>query len=399
MARPFLYATGSVAVILGLAACQGFTGTTLPAGGSATAGQASTGGLPRNVVRACAPSRDPDVDACLALIRTDLGAGPTVSGYGPSQLRSAYGLPSATQGKGQTVAIVDAYDDPNAESDLAVYRSNFGLSKCSTSNGCFMKVNQKGQQGPYPSPNGSWAVEESLDVDMISAICPNCHIILVESNNSRAESLGKAVDEAVRLGADEVSNSYIGYGQRGTKNEPHYQHPGVIETAGGGDAGFRIGEPAGFPEVVSVGGTTLLSANNSRGWTETVWGGTGSGCEGRLAKPSWQIDKGCKGRTMNDVAAVADPNTGVAVYDTYPSGGWFVIGGTSVATPVIAGVYALAGNANKQDAAKSLYAKGALLWDVTSGSNGTCHHAYLCNGERGYDGPTGNGTPNGVSAF
>ena len=172
-------------------------------------------------------------------------------------------------------------------------------------------------------------------------------------------------------------------------------------TAGGGDDGYGIGEPAGFPGVVAVGGTTLQTANNTRGWSETVWGGTGSGCEKKLAKPTWQTDAGCKGRTMDDVAAVADPQTGVAVYDTYHEGGWIEVGGTSVATPVIGGVYALAGNATSLNAAQSLYASGASLWDVTTGSDGSCKAkvAYLCTGEVGYDGPTGNGTPNGVSAF
>lgn len=392
--RSLLVPAAATAACIWLAACSPVSNTSV------------TPDLSKNLVRAhvavkhaCAPVFTPGVAHCLALVRTDVGFGPNVSGYGPSELQSAYALPSATQGKGQTVFIVDAYDDPNAEGDLGVYRSTFGLPACTTKNGCFEKLNQHGQAGPYPAANSGWALEESLDVDMVSAICPNCHIVLMESNDSIAQSLGKAVDEAVKLGADVVSNSYIGYGQRGSKNEGHYTHAGVIMTAGGGDTGFRIGEPAGFPGVVSVGGTTLVQSSGSRGWSETAWSGTGSGCEGQLAKPSWQTDRGCKGRTMNDVAAVGDPSTGVAFYDTYPSGGWGEVGGTSVATPIVAGVYALAGNAGTLDAAQSLYAKNAPLFDVTSGSDGECHRTYLCTAGRGYDGPTGNGTPNGVGAF
>jgi subtilase family serine protease len=381
--------------IFALTACGANTGNGVPSVTNASATHRASA----TVVRACPESKDPQAAHCLALVRTDTGGTPAVSGYGPSDLQSAYGLPSSSKGGGQTVAIVDAYDDPNAESDLAVYRSNFGLSSCSTANGCFKKVNQRGEQGNYPPPDAGWAVEESLDLDMVSAICPNCHILLVEGDTSTMRSLGKSVNEAVKLGANVVSNSYINYNARAPAGSRYYDHPGTILTAGGGDAGYKVGEPAGYPTVVSVGGTTLRTAQNGRGWTETTWRGTGSGCEFRLQKPSWQKHKGCKGRAMNDVAAVADPSTGVAVYDTYPSGGWFEIGGTSVATPVIAGVYALAENAGSLNAAQSLYKKNAPLWDVTSGSNGTCKHTYLCTAGTGYDGPTGNGTPNGIGAF
>ncbi|MGC1380862.1 MAG: S8 family serine peptidase [Candidatus Baltobacteraceae bacterium] len=356
--------------------------------------------LPVSVARACPESRDPRVAACMALVRTDRGGGHTVYGYGPSDLQGAYELPSAKRGAGQTIAIVDAYDNPNAEGDLAVYRSYFGLPACSTSNACFAKVNERGQQGNYPKADAGWAVEESLDLDMASAICPNCHIVLVEGDSSTLTDLGKSVNEAVRLGANVVSNSYGNYNGRAPAGSRYYDHPGTIITASAGDAGYRVSEPAGYPSVVSVGGTTLVSSSHvSRGWNETAWGGTGSGCEDRLAKPSWQTDKGCKGRTMNDVAAVADPSTGVAVYDSYPSGGWFEIGGTSVASPIVASVYALAGNTSSLDAAESLYVKHAKLWDVTSGSDGTCKHTYLCTAGPGYDGPTGNGTPHGIGAF
>lgn len=355
--------------------------------------------LPPNVARACPAAGDPSIMRCLALIRTDVGGTGPLSGYAPSDLRSAYGLPSASQGAGQTVALVDAYDDPNAAKDLSIYRKSFGLSACKPSNGCFRKVNQRGHSGHYPIPNSNWAIEESLDIEMVSAICPNCKIILVEANNPSPDNLGESVDEAVALGANVVSNSYYGFGLKGSGREAYYDHPGTIITASAGDQGYGVAEPAGYPTVVSVGGTKLVPAHNPRKWIETVWVDTGSGCEARLAKPVWQLDPSCVGRTMNDVAALADPRHGVAVYDSYYEKGWIEVGGTSVGAPLIGSVYALAGNAALLNAAESLYAPGASLWDVTSGSNGTCSRKYLCNAKVGYDGPTGNGTPNGISAF
>ncbi len=395
-----------------LAACSS-SGTGVPANGAGASSGGSGLAAPQargsanyyapNVSRACAVATRPNEAACLALIRTDVGFNSTPNGYGPSQLRAAYNLPSTKDGKGQIIAVVDAYDDPNAASDLAVYRSQFGLPACNSSNPCFEKVNEEGQQSGYPSPNSGWAVEESLDVDMASAICPNCTVVLVEANSAYLNDLGKSVDTAVNvIKANVVSNSYIGYKAHGIAGSQFYEHPGHIITAAGGDSGYKIGEPAGFPEVVSVGGTSLFSATTSRGYSESVWRGTGSGCVLTRHKPAWQTNKSCAWRAMNDVSAIADPNTGVAVYDTYGQGGWGVIGGTSVASPIIASVYALAGNASKMHAAESLYAKGASLFDVTTGSNGTkCDksHPILCTAGPGWDGPTGNGTPNGVSAF
>jgi subtilase family serine protease len=247
-------------------------------------------------------------------------------------------------------------------------------------------------------------LEESLDVEMVSAICPNCHIVLVEANTSHTNDLGKSVNTAVDImHANVISNSYIRYNVHGKMGRMFYEHQGVIITAAAGDEGYKIGEPAGFNTVVSVGGTALTRTTTGRKWTEAVCGGTGSGCVVTRLKPAWQNNHACKYRAMNDVAAVAAPYTGVAYYDTYNYGGWGVAGGTSTATPIIASIYALAGNAAKLNAAESLYAKGASLYDVTSGQNGTkCathHHPLLCAAAPGWDGPTGNGTPNGISAF
>jgi subtilase family serine protease len=327
-------------------------------------------------------------------------------GYGPADLQSAYNLPSGGGG-GQVIAIADAFDDPNAEADLAVYRQTYGLPPCTTANGCFSKVNQQGVAGNYPPADrsGGWETEESLDLDMVSAACPACHIILVEANDNSIANLAAAEDTAASFSPTAISNSY------GTNEfagmdafASSYDHPGVAVTVSSGDAGFGPAQfPAVLSSVIAVGGTSLLHrAKGSRGWTETAWSGSGSGCSAYVAKPAWQQDRLCSMRTTADVSAVADPNTGVAVYDsTSYQGyvGWLVFGGTSVASPLVASVYALAGNASSVTAASSLYSHTGSLFDVTSGSNGSCGGSYLCTAKSGYDGPTGLGTPNGTAAF
>ncbi|MFL5658160.1 MAG: peptidase S8 [Ktedonobacteraceae bacterium] len=337
---------------------------------------------------------------CLAIRVDSAGLTPNApAGYHPSDLQSAYKLPSATAGSGQTVAIVDAFDDPKAESDLGVYRSTFGLAPCTTANGCFKKVNQTGGT-TYPPSNSGWSEEISLDLDMVSAICPKCHILLVETNDNSFTNLGKGVNEAVKLQANEISNSYGGSEYSGeTTLASYYNHPGHVITASAGDSGYGPQVPAAFNTVTAVGGTTLKRASNTRGWSETVWSGTGSGCSGFITKPSWQTDTGCKKRTISDVSADANPSTGVAVYDTFNEPGWLVFGGTSVSSPIIASVYALAGNAGSVTYGSYPYSHRTGLYDVTSGSNGSCGGSYLCTAKVGYDGPTGLGTPKGTSAF
>jgi subtilase family serine protease len=262
---------------------------------------------------------------CFSLVKGEaapFASGP--SGYGPADLQSAYALPSATAGSGQTVAIVDAFDDPTAESDLAQYRSFYGLPACTTANGCFRKVNQNGGTTPPPSDVG-WAEEISLDVDMVSAICPNCHILLVEATSNSLANLAAAVNRAATLGAQAISNSYGG-SETGTAGiEASYNHPGHALTASSGDSGFGVEFPASSPHVTAVGGTTLNRSTNARGWTESAWSGAGSGCSRVYAKPSWQHDTGCARRTVADVSAVANPSTGVAVFDTFgvTGGPWF----------------------------------------------------------------------------
>src|SRR5690242_1623609 len=326
-------------------------------------------------------------------------AGP--EGLNPSDLQAAYNLPSATAGKGQTIAIVDAYDDPNAEDDLGVYRAQFGLPACTTANGCFRKVDENGGTN-YPAPDTGWAGEISLDVDMVSAICPNCHILLVEAKQPTMDDLGAAVNTAVKLGARYVSNSYGGAEDTAdtTADSKFFNHPGVAITAASGDSGFGTSYPAASQYVTAVGGTSLSRSSNDRGWAESAWTGAGSGCSRFDAKPSWQADAGCGKRSIADVSAVADPETGLAVYQTYGGNGWAVYGGTSASTPIIASVHALAGNPGAGDNPASYpYRHAGNLFDVTSGSNGTCGTAYLCTAGPGYDGPSGLGTPNGATAF
>ncbi|HUX32961.1 MAG TPA: S8 family serine peptidase, partial [Gemmatimonadaceae bacterium] len=244
--------------------------------------------------------------------------------------------------------------------------------------------------------------EISLDLDMASAICPNCKILLVEASSSSFANLAAAEDEAAKLGATVISNSYGGseYSSE-VSDQSHFNHPGIAITVSSGDGGYGVEFPAASQYVTAVGGTTLTRDGSARGFSETVWSGAGSGCSAYITKPSWQTDAGCSHRTVADVAAVADPNTGVSVYDTYRlhPGGWLVFGGTSVAAPLIGGVYALAGNAGSITYGSTSYSALTSVFDVLSGSNGSCGGSYLCTGTMGYDGPTGNGTPNGTGAF
>lgn len=353
------------------------------------------------------------------VVTADGGATPLATpsyqyGYSPQNLSNAYKWADPTGPSwiwnGQTIAIVDAYDNPNAESDLTTYRSQFGLPPCTTANGCFRKINQRGGTTP-PAGNVGWGQEIALDLDMASAVCPSCKILLVEADSNSLANLGAAVNRAAVEGATAVSNSY-GAGEffGETSYESYYNHPGTAVTVSSGDSGYGVEFPAASRYVVAVGGTSLTTSATARGWSESAWSGAGSGCSSQVSKPSWQTDSGCSKRTVADVSAVADPNTGVAVYDSYGSSGgnnWYVFGGTSVAVPIIAGVYGLAGNAGSIDyPARYPYASASSLFDVTSGSNGNCKRGkrnsasvYLCTAGPGYDGPTGLGTPNGTGGF
>lgn len=300
-----------------------------------------------------------------------------LAGLHPADLIAAYGLPS--QSAGSTVAIVDAYDDPAAESDLAIYRAAFGLPACTSLNGCFRKVNQQGQTASYPAANPGWDQEISLDLDMVSAICPNCNILLVEANSPSFDDLGTGVDTAANMGATAISNSYYGPEWSGeTAYDSHYNHPGIAITVSAGDQNSSF-YPAASPYVTAVGGTSLSNSGGS--WSESAWTYTGQGCSLYETKPDWQGENACKGkRSTVDVAAVADPQTGVSMYDS-TAGGWVVAGGTSVGAPLIAAAYALSGN--PQGPAYS-YAHPGAFHDVAPA---------------GYDWATGLGSPSGVGGL
>jgi len=381
----------------------------------------SAGSTKVETVHSCTQKVSVGHYTCFAERRSDIGfrtkkqvqALPlaTPSGYGPTSLQSAYKLPSSSAGSGQRVYVVDAYDDPNAESDLSAYRSQFGLPACTTANGCFKKLNQNGATSPLPTADSGWAGEISLDLDMVSAVCPNCGITLIEANDA-SDNLFTAVKEATNLGAKFVSLSWGGpeSGSEASYDSTYFKSSGVVYTASTGDDAYQYGViyPATSVDAVAVGGTSLSSSTNSRGWTESVWKtssteGTGSGCSSDEAKPSWQgiiSTSVCSRRADSDVSAVADPATGVAVYQTYGGSGWAVYGGTSASAPIIASVYALAGTPSSTDKPASFpYSHTGNLYDVTSGNNGSCSPSLLCTAAAGWDGPTGLGTPNGTAAF
>jgi hypothetical protein len=441
-------------VVLAAAAAAGLGLIALPAVAPATAGvtpQAARGvtaaivpavpasaqfvGAPRiapagsDLHQACATPTRPGQMACMALIPVrERQAGPDAAsplGYTPQDLQAAYGLTAdaAKASGGETIAVVDAFNDPDAASDLALYRTKFGLPACTTASGCLKIVSEYGTSKlPKSDSSGGWELEESLDLDMVSGICPNCSIVLVEANSASISDLATAERTASRApDVDAVSNSWGSGAEFIGENQfdPDFYAPGIAIAVAGGDDGYGTQYPAASPYVTAVGGTTLEGSGTS--WSQTAWNGVGSGCSSLEPKPSWQTaddtaPDGCLNRTMNDVAADADPSTGVAIYDTVKDpqlGGvpdWTTVGGTSVATPIIAAAYALsdivAGGPSRALISGTFpasypYFATAGLTDITSGSDGSCesYRAYLCHAEPGYDGPTGLGTPSGTAAF
>lgn len=374
--------------------------------------------LGTGVASVCATPTNPHIAQCLAQavtvkpgskvpLRTDV----YVNGLGPSEIQSAYNLP-ADRGSGVTVAVVEAGNYPDIDSDLQVWRNNFGLPECSEANGCLTVVNGQGGSQLPPRRNG-WSIETALDVDSISAACPLCHILVVEAKGVHFQELGRANETAAKMGAVAISNSwkipeFAGMGD--AKYATWFDHPGIANLASSGDGGHTsivtIGFPAGLPDEIAVGGTQLTKTSGGRGWTESAWSGAGSACGVVIPKQPWQRDKGCSMRTTADVSADASPASGLAVYHTLPNqgGGWYVYGGTSLSSPLLAGVYGLADNTGTlgTQIAAHLYASTDHLYDVTTGSNGTIcskRQSYICNAGPGYDGPTGLGTPNGIAAF
>jgi subtilase family serine protease len=328
---------------------------------------------------------------------------PAVS-YTATQLQAAYGVAGGgTAGSGPLVAVVDAYDSPDAASHLAAYRTTMGLPLCAGGGvACLLTTyDQRGSTSNRPGANTGWAQEIDLDVQLVSALCPTCRIALVEADSNSYDNLAAAVDLAGGLaGVVAISNSYGGseFPTEAAFAAAHYDKPGIVITVSSGDAGYGVEFPAAAPAVVAVGGTALRLSGS--GWSETAWSGAGSGCSSYVPKPAWQaaIATTCGNRLVSDVSAVADPNTGVKVYTTGSSGtGWYVFGGTSVASPVVAALYA--GSPGPTSDGSALYGTSTGLYDVLSGSNGRCTsgrtttNALLCTAGPGWDGPTGNGTP------
>lgn len=351
---------------------------------------------------------------CRALFNSAIAVNPdpqappsAIGGVQPGLLNYIYNLPGLG-GEGQTVAVIVAFDNPQAESDLAIYRSAFGLPACTTANGCFKKV--AGSGAPLPKPDAGWSVESSVDLDAVSAACSHCKLLLVEAASDMIPDLATAVDTAVASGATVVDNSYgVDEASDNVEFASHYNHPGVPITAAAGDVGYGVQFPASVPAVTAVGGSSVQQIGDES-IQEVVWPLTGAGCSAFFPKPAWQHDTGCPGRTVNDVAMVADPADGISVYDsTLPGtvrGGWSAIGGTSVGASLVAALYALAANGSQLGSNAGIYAAATapasgdpLLINVTSGNDGTCAIAYLCTAGAGYNGPTGNGVPWGVGAF
>ncbi|MFI5009361.1 MAG: hypothetical protein ACHQDY_03710 [Solirubrobacterales bacterium] len=428
-------------------------------------------------VKALCAAPAPGYASCLGLRLVPSGPSPAVTpsatpakAMTPANLLTAYGL-SPLGAEPQTIALVDAYDDPHAEEDLSVYDQKYELPACTQANGCFAKINQLGQGAPLPSGNGEWSEEIATDIEVAHSLCQNCHIVLVEAASAEFSDLDAAEEAAAaRIAADskpgalegEISNSWGGSEPPSGVDSPAFEHPGIPITASAGDAGYlnwneyeereKEGSgwfegpdyPASSPHVIAVGGTSL-TLNASGEWGgEEVWndssGAGGGGCSAAFPAPSWQkaaagwASVGCAKRAVADVSADADPLTGVKVYDSVPEAlgtpeeltnpkvpGWMQIGGTSVASPIIASVFALAGGAHGVPyPAATLYANAgsAGLHDIVAGGNGECNGVYsrgcsgslaspldcgslatICNAAAGYDGPTGVGTPHGLSAF
>ena len=389
---------------------------------AARAGLGARPALPAGERYVCPPATAGKSMTCMSILKTAVlpastglapDAAPQANGaYVPSDLQKAYRLATYAKhnGRGRTVAIVDAFADPHAAADLAKYRARFHLPACTTSNGCLHIYNQKGATKPLPRGNRNWAVEESLDLDMVSAVCPLCHIDLIEAKSNANSNLYPAENTAARK-ARYVSNSW-GSSEYSSENSANhfFNHPGHVIAFAAGDLGYGPGYPAGVQYVTSVGGTALKHSGNSRGWTESVWSttsteGTASGCSQFEAKPSWQrkdiLPGDCVRRTENDASAVADPNTGVVIYDSYGvTPGFYIIGGTSASTPIVTATYALAGTpVGNTYPAQYPYLGARHLFDVTAGATSTCTPAYLCHAEKGFDGPTGLGTPDGIAGF
>lgn len=345
---------------------------------------------------------------CHARVVTDSAGQPKAvtvpMGYNPQQFRAAYGVTGQSATPGTIIAVVDAYDNPNVYADLKTYSQQFGINVLPQYNGnnspWFRKVDQRGGTA-FPRTDAAWTLESALDTQIAHAMCDNCSILLVEADSSSFVNLMAAVDRARLMGAKVISNSYgAGEFSGQTAFDSHFNYPNLAITFSTGDSGYGAQYPAASPFVTAVGGTSLnMSGTTYQG--ETAWSLAGSGCSAFELKPGFQTDTLCTNRTIGDVSADADPNTGAAIFDStryQGKKGWFQVGGTSLSSPIIAGMYGLSGGVTGAGNALP-YGNTAALRDITSGSNGSCGGTYLCTAVAGYDGPTGLGTPNGLGAF
>ncbi|GAB3764243.1 subtilase family serine protease [Nocardioides ginsengisegetis] len=404
MSKPWTTRAAGAAALLLVASGLGALSA---ASATATPGHGAGGRL--HAVRVCTATLGTGEANCHAKVLVDskgaypASTSPPASGLDPAELKEAYKLTGLTSG-GRTVAIVDAFGYPNLERDLATYRSQFGLPPCTRANGCLRIIDQTGGTA-LPRLDVGWAQEQALDVDAVSAACPDCKILVVQARTNSFANLGAAVVTASNQpGVVAISNSYGGGDAADATYGAYYNHPGIAVTASTGDSGYRGGSyPASSSYVTAVGGTSLVKDSSARGWSESVWSGAGSGCSSynaALAAAS-TFDTGCTRRAMADVAAAADPGKGgLAVYYPTSRNGstWGQFGGTSESAPIIAAVYALSGNTAGYANAIP-YSHAGNLFDVTSGSNGSCPTTQWCTARTGWDGPTGLGTPNGAGAF
>lgn len=414
--RTTLALTGAVTAM----AAMTLTASLMPAGAAVTGARPATarpaparssaGGL-----RPACPVAPAGYARCFALYRPQtsvnraIAAGVTGKrsephGLTPAEIEHAYRLPISRNSQ-QTVAVSIAFHTPHLADYLAAYRRHFGLPPCTVRSGCFRQVNQNGKASPLaPSGVGSgWDLEVTLDVSMISVACPSCKIIVVEGKNPSIANLARTDKTAARLGADVISNSY-GARENGEALTfaRAYSHPGHTVVASTGDFGYTAANfPADLGSVTAVGGTVLQHAHNKRGWSERAWADGSSGCSAYVRKPSWQHDAHCPGRTDADISAVA---ADVPIFNKV-YGGWVTVAGTSIAAPLVSGIFGLAGNGSTIRPGYA-YSHRQFLFDITRGGNAVfettkqaCGDDYLCVARKGYDAPTGLGSPNGIGGF
>jgi hypothetical protein len=333
------------------------------------------------------------------------------TGYGPPDLQAAYRIdPGAAVVARPTVAIVIAYGYTAIESDLAVYRSYYGLPPCTIASGCLKVVNELGQSSPLPPdppPSDDWTVETALDIDMVSAACPACNILVVQAGDNLGEGLFRGQEAAASLGATVISNSWGAPEQPNTSpsqiaaTEAYLNRPGVAVFVAAGDDGYNDAGagpdyPATSAHVIAVGATRLVRDLSARGWSETAWIKGGSACSLAIPKPAYQATWPCPFRATTDIAAVGDPATGVAVYNARV-GGWITVGGTSASAPFVAAIFASTGHGGQTSGA-FIQSQASVLNDVTIGTNGSCGaDRLLCNAAVGWDGPSGHGTPDAAA--